>query len=522
MGLDPWLTGRRRLVLAALLGVAAALGQAPWNLYGLTLLALAGLVWLVCRAGSPRSALWTGLAAGTGHFTLALSWIVEPFLIDVARHGWMAPFAVVLLSSGLALFWAVAAALALRFPRPALGFVAAFTALEWLRGVILTGFPWAMAGHVWIGSPVDQLAVLVGPSGLTLLTLLASALPVAFRWRGLALSAAMLVAAAAFGTWRLGQPLPADHEATLRLVQPNAAQSLKWDETLARSHLDRLLALTAEGTGADLVIWPETAVPYMLEYAPSVAGMIAEAAQGRPVATGIQREEGELFFNSLRVLAGGGEEIARYDKHHLVPFGEYVPFGDLAYGWFGIRAFAAQAGATYSAGPGPAILDLGPLGRVLPLICYEAVFPRLVNAAPERADWMLQITNDAWFGIRTGPFQHFDQARLRAVEQGLPLIRVANTGVTAVIDARGRVRQELPFGEAGLLDTALPAALPPTPYSRFGDLPLALMLAGLAVLARRRPRARPLTARLSAAKREGNRHNGFLTWRGSTQWSPFP
>jgi apolipoprotein N-acyltransferase len=486
MRLDPWLTGRRRLGLAVLAGVVAALGQAPWHLYGLTLLALACLIWLVSQAHSFKAAFWIGLAAGTGHFALALSWIVEPFLIDVARHGWMAPFAVVLLSAGLALFWAVAAALATVSRHPALAFVAAFTTLEWLRGVILTGFPWAMIGHVWIGSPVDQLAAVLGPSGLTLLTLLAAALPLAFRWRGLALAAVALAAAGGFGTWRLGQSLPDDRDITLRLVQPNAAQSLKWDETLARTHLDRLLNLTAEDVGADLTIWPETAVPYLLEYAPSVAGMITDASQGRPVATGIQREEGALFFNSLRVLTGAGEELARYDKHHLVPFGEYVPFGDLAYRWFGITAFAAQSGATYSAGPGPTVLDLGPLGRVLPLICYEAVFPRLVNAAPERADWMLQITNDAWFGIRTGPFQHLDQARLRAVEQGLPLIRVANTGVTAVIDARGRIRQALPFGEVGVLDTTLPGALPPTPYARFGDLPLALMLAGLALLAFRR------------------------------------
>ena len=211
-------------------------------------------------------------------------------------------------------------------------------------------------------------------------------------------------------------------------------------------------------------------------------------SKGRPVAAGLQREEGGLFFNSLRVLEGDGEEVARYDKHHLVPFGEYVPFGDLAYRWFGITAFAAQAGSTYSAGPGPALLDLGPLGLVLPLICYEAVFPRLANAAPARADWMLQITNDAWFGIHTGPFQHFDQARLRAVEQGLPLIRVANTGVTAVIDARGRVVQALPFGEAGLLDASLPAALPLTPYARRGDGPVMLLLVGLALLCVRRGR----------------------------------
>jgi apolipoprotein N-acyltransferase len=481
--LAPWLTGRRRLGLAFLFGAGAALGQAPWHLYGLTVLALAGLTWLVARAETPGAGFRIGLAAGTGHFVLALSWIVEPFLIDITRHGWMAPFAVVFLSAGLGLFWAAAAALAVRSWRPALGFVVTFTALEWLRGVILTGFPWAMAGHVWIGSPLDQLAAVLGPSGLTLLTLGAAALPVLFRWRGVAVSAILLASVAAFGSWRLAQPLPADGEVTLRLVQPNAAQSLKWDASLAQMHLDRLLALTAEGAGADLTIWPETAVPYMLEYAPSVAGMITDASGGRPVVAGIQREEAGLFFNSLRVLSGAGEEAARYDKHHLVPFGEYVPMGDLAFRWFGITAFAAQAGATYSSGPGSTILDLGPLGRVLPLICYEAVFPRLVNAARERADWMLQITNDAWFGIRTGPFQHFDQARLRAVEQGLPLIRVANTGVTAVIDAHGRVRQALPFGEVGVLDTILPAALPPTPYARFGDLPLALLLACLALLA---------------------------------------
>lgn len=491
MRLARWLTGPRPLVPAGVLGAAAALGQAPWHLYAVTLPAMAALTWLVSRAEGPGAAFRIGLVAGTAHFALALSWIIEPFLIDPARHGWMAPFAVVFLSAGLGLFWATAAALAAWVRQPAPGFVAAFTALEWLRGVILTGFPWAMAGHVWIGTPLDQLAAVLGPSGLTLMTLAAAALPVALRWRGLALAALLLAAAMGFGLWRLDQPLPPDRDVTLRLVQPNAAQSLKWEATLAEAHLNRLLDLTAGGEGADLAIWPETAVPYMLEYAPAVARMITDAAAGRMVATGIQREGAGRFFNSLRVLSGQGQERARYDKHHLVPFGEYVPFGDLAYRWFGITAFAAQAGATYSAGPGPAVLDLGPLGRVLPLICYEAVFPRLVNAAPERADWMLQVTNDAWFGIRSGPFQHFDQARLRAVEQGLPLIRVANTGVTAVIDARGRVRQALAFGEAGVLDTALPGALPPTPFARLGDLPLALLLAGLALLAfrPRRPAA---------------------------------
>ncbi len=460
-----------------------ALGQAPLGFWWATLAALAGLVWLLERVPDRRGAFWTGLCAGTGYFALALSWIVEPFLIDIAATGWMAPFAVVLLSAGLGLFWGTAAVLARLSRVPALGFVVAFVALEWVRGVIFTGFPWAMLGHVWIGMPLDQVAALGGPSLLSLVILLAAALPVIWRGRGAAGSALILLAALGFGIWRLDQPLPDPRPGTLRLVQPNAEQSIKWEAARAREFLDRLLILTAKQNPADLTIWPETSVPYMLEYSPEVAGMVARASGGRPVALGIQRAEGDRFFNSLRVLEGDGVETARYDKAHLVPFGEYIPAGDLAYDWFGLSAFAAQAGNTYSAGPGPQVLDLGPFGKVLPLICYEAIFPREVNAAPERADWMLQITNDAWFGIRTGPFQHFAQARLRAIEQGLPLVRVANTGITAVVDAHGRVVAELAFGTMAVLDVRLPGALPPTPYSRWGDGPVAMLLAGLALAA---------------------------------------
>ena len=484
----------RRLALAFGLGALAALGHAPLGWWWATLPAMAVLIRLIARAPGSRAAFWIGLAAGAGHFGLALSWIVEPFLIDIARHGWMAPFALVLLAGGMGLFWGASAALALQTPRPALGFVAAFAVLEWLRGVILTGFPWAMLGHVFIGSPFDQLAALGGPLALSLLVLLAAALPVHRGWQGAVGSALLLALTFGFGTWRLAQPLPPAGAATVRLVQPNAAQGVKWNAELADEHLFRLLDLTEAGGAADLTIWPETAVPYMLEYAPTVAGLITDASGGRPVAIGIQREGDGLFFNSLRLLEGEGTVTATYDKHHLVPFGEYIPFGDLAYDWFGITAFAARAGATYAAGPGPQVLDLGRLGRVLPLICYEAVFPRDIAAAPERADWMLQITNDAWFGTLTGPFQHFDQARLRAIEQGLPLLRVANTGVTAVVDAHGRVVDSLPFGTMGALDAHIPGALPPTPYARWSDTPLLLLLAGLFFLVFLRRRSPPIDA----------------------------
>jgi apolipoprotein N-acyltransferase len=468
------------------LGAVMALGQAPLGWWWATLPALAGLIWQVSRTTGAGQAFWSGLFGGAGYFALALSWIVEPFLIDVARHGWMAPFALVFLAFGLALFWGAAAALAAGARHRALGFAVALAVAEMARGYIFTGFPWAQIGHVWIGTPLDQVAAFVGPEALTALTTGAAALAVVWGWRGGAAACVVLGLLTGAGVWRLSAPMPADRDVTLRLVQPNAEQHLKWDASRAQLFFDRLRTLTAEGTPADLTIWPETALPYLLEYSPEVAPMITAASGGRPVMLGIQRTAGERFFNSLRVLEQGGLETARYDKQHLVPFGEYIPFGDLLGDWFGLTAFAAQAGNTYTAGLGPEVLNLGRFGKVLPLICYEAVFPHEVNSAPERADWIVQITNDAWFGVRTGPFQHFAQARLRAVEQGLPLVRVGNTGQTAVIDARGRVVAELPFGTIGALNAVLPGALPPTLYSRFGEGPMLLLLAGLALLTLRR------------------------------------
>jgi apolipoprotein N-acyltransferase len=397
----------------------------------------------------------------------------------------MAPFAFVLMAFGLGLFWAVAAALAAVLPHRALGLAAALSAVELARGHLFTGFPWAQLGHLWLGSPVEQLAALVGSTGLTVVTLLAAALPLLARRRGAAAAAAMVAAGLAFGVVRGAGPELPIRDVSLRLVQPNAEQSLKWDPDQALALFRRQLGFTGEGTPADLTIWPETAVPYMLEYSPEVAGIIAGASGGRPVAVGIQRIESGQVWNSLRVIEGAGAVSQTYDKHHLVPFGEYLPLGDLALDWFGVAAFAAQTGNGYSAGTGPQLLDLGPvIGRVLPLICYEAVFPAIPRGVAERPDWMLQVTNDAWFGTLTGPFQHFQQSRLRAIEMGLPLVRVANTGVTAVIDARGRVEQSLPFGTAGYLDVpGLRMGLPPTPYARFGDTAAFLLLGALGVMA---------------------------------------
>ncbi|WP_457773728.1 apolipoprotein N-acyltransferase [Phycobium rhodophyticola] len=242
---------------------------------------------------------------------------------------------------------------------------------------------------------------------------------------------------------------------------------------------DRQLALTAEppqtARAPDLIVWPETAIPWMLSNAQEALGAIHATAGGTPVVLGLRSVDQGRLYNALVVLDAEGQLSQRYDKHHLVPFGEYMPMGNLA-ARLGIRGLAQNEGYGFSPGPGARLVDLPGIGSALPLICYEAVFPQDVNAAPTRPRLLLQITNDAWFGRFSGPFQHLQQARLRAIEQGLPMLRVANTGVSAMIGPKGEILTRLPLGEAGFADAALPAALPPTLYSRIGDWPITALL----------------------------------------------
>ncbi|MWB79218.1 apolipoprotein N-acyltransferase [Pseudooceanicola sp. 216_PA32_1] len=474
---------RLGLWLAVAAGLAAASGQAPLNLWPVAILGFALLAWLYDRAPDLRSAAWTGWAAGTAYFAAALSWIVEPFLVDIARHGWMAPFALILMAGGLALFWAAAFALAQALaPRGAMrlpAWVAAFTLAEMLRGVVFTGFPWALVGHALIPSPLIQAAAWVGPDGLTLLVLsFAALLAVIPRAPLPAAPVALLVGAGLLWSAPMmasRPPATPPDAPVLRLMQPNASQREKWDPRMIPVFLDRMLAYSSEPPVPAVAIWPETSVPAWLDENSALLPVIAGQAQGALSVIGIQRGEGERVFNTLAVLNPDGGIRDVYDKHHLVPFGEYMPLGDL-FDRVGISALAARRGNGYTPGPGPHLIDLGAAGKALPLICYEAVFPRDVAAAPERPDLLLQITNDAWFGTFSGPYQHLAQARLRAVEQGLPMIRVANTGVSAVIDATGQVLGSIPLGQAGYLDMARPSAAGPTLYARIGGWPVTILV----------------------------------------------
>lgn len=494
--------GWRAAAVDFALGAGLALGQVPFGLWPVALGALAAILWRTARAGGPAAAFRTALFAGAGHFALALSWIVHPFFVDPGRHGWMAPFALILMAFGLALFWGAAAALAQRFVRPLLATAVLIAVAEVLRSHVLTGFPWALVGHIWLDTRMEQVAALIGAHGMTLATLLAgAALAAGLAGRRPAAGVALVaggLAAFGWGTWRQGlEPGPAPG-GVVRVVQPNIEQSLKWDRDQARESFDTLLSLTAAAPAGGLPVpglsvWPETAVPYLVT--PGDGAAVAIGGLGAPVVAGFQRVEGDAAWNSLALFGPGGSIGQVYDKLHLVPFGEYVPLGDLAWRLFGLRAFAAQLGAGYSAGERRVPLAFGSgFGLAVPLICYEAIFAEEIATDP-RGDWIVQITNDAWFGTQTGPYQHFALARLRAIEQGLPVVRAANTGISAVVTATGQVAVTtggapalLALGQRGVLDVALPGRLPPPVYARLGDWPvLGLLLAGLA-LARPRPR----------------------------------
>ncbi len=487
-------------LVAACAGALGALGQAPYDQPLILLLALSLGVVMYRRQPRARDAARIGWAFGAGYFGLALVWILQPFQIDPDRHAWMAPFALLFMSAGLALFWGGAFWLARRLSSRSWALVLAWPLAEVLRAYVLTGFPWASPAQTLVNGAAGQALAWVGPHGMTLwLILIAWLLSVPARAPRKA--AGRLGQAALLACVTVALYLPPSAPAAplsphvVRLVQPNAEQHLKWQPDFARMFFERQLEFTAARSDAgaaapDLTVWPETAVPWTYETAGEALERVTEAASGQPVALGLLRRTDRALFNSMAVLGAPGEATQLYDKHHLVPFGEYIPLPQIA-DRLGVTGLAQVSSVGFGRGPGPRVLDFGALGPGLPLICYEAVFAHDVGAADRRANFIIQITNDAWFGRDVGPQQHLAQARMRAIEQGLPLMRAANTGISAMIDPHGRILDSLPLGTAGFLDAPLPLPLPPTLYSRTGDLPaIALLLLGLAVAAIHRIRTK--------------------------------
>lgn len=468
-----------RFAVLALSGAVAGLGHAPFDLWYLTVAALAVLFSLCAATTVPRQVMFHVWAFGFGYFVVSLRWIVEPFLVDIARHGWMAPFALFLMGAGAALFWAVAAYIGSRIsPRSAIMLALMLVVAELARSVILTGFPWALIGHIWVPTGLAQLAALGGPHLLSLVTVVAALsvmglLGQARLW-GIGGIALLVVAGL---TLRAGPaPEGAADGPVVRLVQPNAPQDQKWDPRFRDTFVNRLITLTGQGEVPDLVVWPETSLPYLLNQIEDEIALLSDAARGAPLVFGILRRDADWrVYNSLVVLGAGGAVQSLYDKQHLVPFGEYVPFGDVLGRW-APRALAQTLPAGFTAGQVGGPIDLPGIGLAVPLICYEGIFAEEIAGIAPRPRLLLLITNDAWFGQAAGPRQHLAQARLRAIEHGLPMVRVANTGISAMIDGKGRILAAMPLGVDGVLDTVLPPALPPTYYSRFGGWPVFFLL----------------------------------------------
>jgi len=510
------LSGWRRQLAALLLGALAALALPrvdlvaslpPLNMTPLLLVSFPGLIWLADGVQGLGVSFALGWSFGFGFFLVGLYWIAAALFVDIAQFWWLVPFAVMGVPAGLALFTGAATAAhhalcrSLRLSGLAriLTLVLCWALAEWLRGHILTGFPWNLIGYVWSGDfpgglAVAEAAALIGVYGLSLLTVLAAALPARlgdFSGHRVASALAALLLIAALAGWG-GLRLASGHAGEvagvgLRLVQPSIPQSIKSDPSQRIANFRRLYALSLSpgAERATAVLWPEDAAPNFLERDSGARQALAGAAPpdgyviGGTVRTDPAPQAPVHVWNSLVAVDHQGEIRASYDKFHLVPFGEYVPMRGLL-----PMQKITPGTIDFSAGPGPRTIDLPGLPPFSPLICYEAIFPGAVIDPAHRPAWLLNITNDAWYGFTSGPFQHLAIARLRAIEEGLPLVRIANNGISAVFDPYGRMVNHLDLNVVGALDSKLPRAIPPTPYSQFGDGPffVALLLIGASVI----------------------------------------
>jgi apolipoprotein N-acyltransferase len=461
-------------LLTLVAGLRLARGHAPFSIPIGVVLGLPVLAALLMHAQTAWGGFRLGWLAGTAYFAGSMFWIVEPFFVEPEIFGWMAPFAILFLSVGLALFWAVGFGVAARSQGVSrlILLVVALTLVEFARAHVFTGFPWGLLAYVWSETPVFQLLAWTGPHGLGMITVAVGVLPMMLPWRWLR---GGLIAASVGGLWLLGLQLEPTQDSkmrgvTVRLVQPNAPQHLKWDPAHMADIFQRGLALSqGDGAQVDAVIWPETALPFRWGNNERGFAMLREAVGDTQFIGGVQRPEAGAMYNSMVHLDASGAELAIYDKSHLVPFGEYIPFANLA-ARFGIFGFADIDQMGFAAGTGPRVIQVEGLPPYLPMICYEAIFPGLAQVKGQRPEWLLHLTNDAWYGEFSGPYQHLVQARARAIEQGLPVARAANTGVSGMIDPYGRLIASIPLNSTGFLDAALPEPLPPTFYSRWGEL----------------------------------------------------
>ena len=491
-------------ITALIAGGVAACGFAPLDLWPLTIGGLAVLIALMMRADSGWSGFARGWWWGVGHFTIGLNWIAHAFTFQYFMPAWTGYIAVFLLSLYLALYPAAAAWLAWRLGRGRnvaliLAFAAAWIATEYLRATLFTGFAWNPLGVVWVPTNLAALSTVIGTYGLSGITvLLAGWIAQAASARSphaIATGAAIATACALLLLIPLGGPALSGGP-LLRIVQPNVSQAERHNRNIDEDSVVRLERLTGPPVSEPrLILWPEAAVPYYLEEEDWARARLARLLGPRDVLlTGgttllyDKREKLIAAHNSVFAMNAAGDLTARYDKAHLVPYGEYLPMRPLL-GAIGLSQLV-QSDVDFIPGPAPQTYDVAGFGNVAMQICYEIIFSGEVVDRSNRPGFIFNPSTDAWFG-RWGPPQHLAQARMRAVEEGLPVVRATPTGISAVIDADGRLLAALPMDKPGFIATRLPAAKPPTLFARFGNsipLALAMLLAFAAVAARRRQR----------------------------------
>lgn len=486
--------GWTRRLIAFFSGAIGVLALAPFSFFPAFFVPMTVAVWLI--DGSSGETRWAGVrrAAGAGwwlgfgYFVAGLWWLGVAFLTEADRFAWALPLGVLGLPAGLAIFTGLGFALARLMWSPGsariFALAAGLSAAEWLRGHVLTGFPWNDFGMALGGNLVfAQAASVIGLYGLTVLSVLLFSAPALLgkghsSRRALVLTLFGFVALALFGVARLQGKTEFVKGVKLRIVQANVANDeFRFDRRAEL--LERYLKLSDRSTSPQTtgvsdvthVVWPESVFPFILSRDPLSLSTIASRMQNAILFTGAARAQVEgshtKYFNALAVIQQG--EIKDYfDKMHLTPFGEYMPFADLL-ARAGVTQFVWSPGA-FDAGEYSRLLLAPGLPAALPLICYEAIFPEEVakrlSESSARPGLMLNVTNDGWFGVTTGPYQHLSQARLRAVEQGLPMVRSANTGISAIVDPFGRILDSTSLGIEAILDGSLPKALPATYYSQ--------------------------------------------------------
>lgn len=517
--------GWRRFLLLLLAGAIGGLGVPPFYILPALFIALPVLVWAL--DGAERLPGWRrlfgpafgiGFAWGLGYFVVAFHWLGAAFLVEGGIMVYLMPFAILALAALIALFWGLASALAhLLWSGGAWRIITLATFLtlaEWARGHFFSGFPFDLVGYAFAANDdMAQLASVIGVYGLTALGLLlalspaliwpADRRPLARRLVPLFLSLAAIAAQVGFGHYRLATtPVTPRTDMRMRVVQPMVLEHADWTAADPAGIITRLIDLSQSRTGPDdpglsgvtELVWPESALPFFLsDYPEALARIGRMLPPGGVLLTGAPREQFDPettagatsaperpAYNALIAVNRQGEIVDSYDKSHLVPFGEYLPFPEF-FGALGLRQFVPGSEG-WQAGDGHRLMQLPDAPPFLALICYEAIFSGDLGPDTGRAEYILNITNDAWFDGSVGLAQHADHARLRAVEEGLPMIRVANSGLTEVIDPLGRVTRSLPAGEIGLLDVVPAHRLAGTVFSRFGYWPLGIaLLAGLAV-----------------------------------------